>query len=444
MKNKARLTEGHILFMLIRLTLPMILGMFSMVAFNLADTFFVAKLGTLQLAALSFTFPVVLILNSIALGIGVGTSAVISRAIGSNDTENVKRLTTDSLILGVLLTLIVAVLGMLTIDPLFTLLGADAETLPLIRSYMMIWYPGIVFVVIPMIGNSAIRASGNMLIPGLIMTLSALLNIIMDPLLIFGIGFLPRLEIEGAALATIGARGISMLCSLSILYFHQKMITFSRTVFENILTSWKKILYIGIPASLTQLIMPLGVGVITAILARSGNSYVAAYGVASRIEFFILAPIMALSTVMNPFIGQNLGSNNIQRISSGVKSSYLLSTIWIFIVSIIVILFRTQIASIFAKEQIIISIIIFYMLILIPGYFFQGVFIINNQSFNGLHLPLFSGALMVIEIFVLAIPFAFLGRMLYDWQGVFIGLSIAYILAGVISVTTMNLKLKKL
>ena len=175
-ENRARITEDPIGRTLFRLTVPMIFGILSMVAFNLADTFFVGKLGKEQLAALSFTFPVVLFVGSLALGIGMGTSAVISRAIGSKDYHKVHRLVFDSLLLGIIVVGVGVAAGLCTIRPLFRLLGARGTVLDYIEEYMSIWYIGMVFVVVPMVGNNIIRATGDSKIPGLLMVIGAAVN----------------------------------------------------------------------------------------------------------------------------------------------------------------------------------------------------------------------------------------------------------------------------
>jgi putative MATE family efflux protein len=201
-QTRATLIEGHIGKTLIKLTIPMIFGILGMVAFNLVDTFFIGQLGTNELAAISFTFPVVFVIGSLAMGLGMGASAVISRAIGEGDPTRVQRFTTDSLILSVLVVVVFIVIGLLTIDQVFALLGATPQVMPLIKQYMLIWYPSMIFVVIPMVGNNAIRATGDTKTPSVIMLVAVAVNIILDPLLIFGIGPFPALALAGAALAT--------------------------------------------------------------------------------------------------------------------------------------------------------------------------------------------------------------------------------------------------
>ena len=221
--ERANLTEGPVGRTLVALTIPMLFAVLTMVVFNLVDTAFVGRLGTRELAAISFTFPVVLVVNSLAGGLGIGASAVISRAIGQGDRYRVQRLTTDSLALAVLVVAIFSLVGLATIDPLFRLLGAGEKILPRIREYMSVWYFGMIFVVIPMTGNNALRARGDTKTPSLIMITAAGLNCVLDPLLIFGLAGFPQMGLRGAAVATVLSRALTLPVSLSILHFRDRM-----------------------------------------------------------------------------------------------------------------------------------------------------------------------------------------------------------------------------
>ena len=324
--GRAKLTEGKILPQLIKLTIPMMAGMVGMVVFNLVDTFYIGQLGGEQLAAMGFTFPVVMVLTSISLGLGMGTSAVISREIGKGSFENVRHLATNSLLLGFPVVALFALAGFLTIDPLFRLLGAEGATLGYIKEYMQIWYIGVPFVVIPMIGNNIIRATGDMKTPGLIMVSIAILNSILDPLLIFGLGPFPELGIAGGALATLFSRAVGMTLAFVILVKREKIIRFAVPRARELFESWKKILYIGIPAGLAKLIIPLSMGVVTRLVSEYGNSAVAGLGVATRLEALAMMLLMALSTVLIPFTGQNMGAGLKNRVLKALKISYIFHT----------------------------------------------------------------------------------------------------------------------
>lgn len=411
----------------------MIFGIVGMVIFNLADTFFVGRLGTRELAALSFTFPIVLVIHSLALGLGIGASAVISRAIGEGSRNKVKRLTTDSLVLAVLFVGLFVLVGLLTIEPLFRLLGATDAILPLIKAYMQIWYLGVIFVIVPMVGNNAIRAGGDTKTPAIIMMVAAGINIVLDPILIFGIGPFPRLEIAGAAIATVIGRAVTFAVALIVLIRREKMITFQPAPVRDILQSWKEVIYIGLPAAGTRMVVPLGVGVITRFVSAYGAPAVAAFGVSSRIEFFSMSVIRALSSVISPFVGQNLGAGEFERVDEGVRLSQWFAVVWgIFVLCILAVLAR-PVARIFNTDPAVVSSAVLYMRIVPICYGLQGVMIIVASTLNVLRKPLHAAGLSVMQMFILYIPMAYIGSILFGLSGIFGSLSISYGAAGVIS-----------
>jgi len=431
--TRAKLIDGPIGKLLIKLTAPMIVGMLGMVAFNLVDTFFVGKLGVTQLAALSFTFPVILVVNSIALGVGMGASAIISRAIGEGDTYKVRRITTDGLMLAIVLVFIFVIIGLSTIGPLFKLLGATPQVLPYIKQYMGIWYFGMFFVLIPMVGNNAIRATGDTKIPSAIMVVAVIMNFIMDPMLIFGLGPFPALGIRGAAISTVIARFSASVAATWVLVRRDRMVTFERTPLREIFASWKAILFIGVPIAGARMILPISFGIMTRLISAYGPKAVAGFGVASRIEFFALAVIRALSSVFGPFIGQNLGAKLFDRVKRGLQLAELFSLVWGFGSFIILFIFAKPIAGIFSKDPVVIETIIKYLSIVPLGYGLQGVLLLCNVSLNVLQKPFHAAGLVTIQMFVLYIPLAYLGSHILQIQGAFIGITVAYCIAGILS-----------
>ncbi len=430
---KAVLTEGPVGRTLVRLTVPMVAGIVGMVAFNLTDTFFVGRLGTIELAALSFTFPVVLVIVRFTLGIGIGASTVISRAIGRGDAHAVRRLTTDSLSLAFIAVVIFAVAGFLTMDPVFRALGADATILPLVKTYMSIWFAGLFFVFFPMVSNNAIRANGDMKTPALIMLAAVFANIVLDPLLIFGIGPFPRLGLAGAAVATVFTRMITFTLSFYIVHFRMKMLTFEQVPFADVLASWKKILYVGLPAAATRIIVPIGVGVITSMVARVGPKAVAGLGVGTRIEFFALAVIFALSSVLNPFTGQNWGAAKLGRVRKGISLSNRFSFLWGIGMFALLALLARPIAGIFSRDPEVISTIVLYTRSVAAAYCMYGIFVISSFVLNVLHRPMHAAVLAAGQTFALSIPMAWAGMKLAGLKGLFAGVGLSYIIAGLLA-----------
>lgn len=427
---KQSLTEGNISNQLFKLTLPMVWGIFALVAFNLADTYYVGQLGTEQLAAISFTFPVVMTLGNLALGLGIGASSIIARAIGQGDRSRVQRFTTNSLTLGLAAVALLSSIGLLTIDPLFKALGASGEVLPYVRQYMQIWYFGMVFLVIPMVGNSAIRASGDTLTPSLIMTCSAGFNIILDPLLIFGLWIFPELGLVGAAWATVISRAITLIASLLVLKFKEDMLSSHFPDLEETFFCWRDILYIGLPAAGTSMITPISIGIITSLLAVHGSVAVAGFGVASRVESFAMIVLIALSASISPFVGQNWGAEKYGRVAKALQQSYLFCLAWGILMAVLLAAGATLIVPLFNKNADVIAIATIYLQITPISYGMAGIIQITNSAFNALGKPIPAVFITVVRMFVLYIPLAYLGSRWLGSTGIFIAGTVANLLVG--------------
>jgi putative MATE family efflux protein len=433
--------EGKVLR---QLTAPMLLGILGMIIFNLMDTLYVSRLGTIELAAISFTFPVVMVIGSIAHGLGVGITVTVSKASGAGNREEQTRLITWGLILSVLIVVVFVIIGLLTIDPLFRLLGADNQTLPIIKEYMSIWYWGVIFVVIPMTGNSAIRGLGDTKTPALVMLVAAVANTILDPLLIFGLGPFPELGVRGAAIATVISRSFTFVVACYVLIFREKLISFKKQSYAKVKKSLLEILSIGIPNSLTKMIVPISLGVITSIIASHGREAVAGYGISTRIEMFALLPINALVSVLPVFIGQNLGAGKDDRVHRGIKVSRNFVLIY-GLASYIVLFFMGQFAgSLFNDEPKVIDVVVKYFRIIPISYGLLGVMQIGIASLNVLKRPVNAALLTLIQMLVLYIPLAMVGSNVFGVSGIFASLVISYLVMGPISYKIASNNLKRM
>lgn len=432
------LLEGDVEKTLLRLAGPMVLGMLGLIIFNLVDTYFVSKLGTHQLAALSFTFPVVLVLNSIALGIGQGTASVVSRAAGAGDREKLVRYATESLTLGVMVVMVFVVIGLLTIEPLFKALGATDQVLPYIKSYMKIWYLGVFFVVIPMVGNNSIRALGDTRTPSFVMLVAAIANSILDPIFIFGWGPIRPMGVEGAAIATVLSRCITFSVALYLLIVREKIVSLRKVAFTERITAWKDILYIGVPNALTKMIQPLGIAIITRLLASSGLYAVAGYGVASKVERFALIFIMSLAVVITPFVGQNFGAKKLDRVKKGIRVSYKLSLLSSVIVYVVLLVFGRSIGQIYSSNNQVVEVFVQYLRIVPIIYGAQGVMLITISVLNAINKPFHGAAISMVQMFVVYIPLAMLGREWLGYQGIFYALSVSFLLVSIASTMWMS------
>lgn len=435
--QKPLLTHAPVIPTLRKMTLPMILGIMAILLFNLVDTFFIGLMGAKELAAVSFTFPVSFVLMNIAMGLGIGTATVLAAKIGSGDKLSAKRICTHALLLAVVSAIPLSAFGILTLTPLFRLLGADESTLPLISDYMNIWFAGLLFLYVPMIGNSTIRATGDTKTPSIIMALAGLANGIMDPILIFGIGPIPALGIQGAAIATVISWLVASIAVIYLLATHKRMITlqgfgFTRlsTTLPTIIQDWYSMLRIGIPASATNMLGPIVLGILTRLISQYGEAAVAGYGVGTRIESLAMVVVMALSSVMTPFVAQNYGAGKQQRIKESLRAALIFSVCWELLITLILLTAAKPIAQIFNNNTAVIDTTALFLWIVPISYGFQGMVMVICSSLNALQRPAIGMFINCIRLFALSIPFAYIGDSVLGLKGVFIGISIANIIAG--------------
>jgi len=420
-KKKINLLEDPVADTIKRMTIPMIYGMVLLMTFNLVDTFFVGLLGTQPLAAISFTFPITFTVISLTIGLGIGTSAVIAKALGKGNDESAKNSGTAAIYLAAIVVGILSFIGFCFIDEMFLLLGASEALLPLIHQYMDIWFIGSVCLIGPMIGNAILRASGDTKTPSIIMGSAGLINAILDPIFIFGIGPIPAMGIQGAAIATLISWVFGLLLVLYIVGIKRQLIHTSLLSFKTFIASSKGILHIGLPAAGANMLTPLSAAILTAIVAGYGDSAVAAFGVGSRIESIACLVVLAMSMTLPPFISQNFGAGNMHRVEKSYKASVKFVLAWQLLIYVILVLIAPFIADIFSKEKVVADIIVLFIWILPLGYGLQGIIILTNSSFNALHKPIMALMLSVIRLFVCYVPLAYLGSVYYGIEGFFIG-----------------------
>ncbi len=430
---KVDLLNGPVGPILIRLAIPMAFGIAAIMLFQIVDTFWVGQLGARELAAMSFTFPVTFFVMSVTMGIGIGATSAIARALGEGDKRGVRRLTTDSLALANIIVIIVAVAGLLSIKPVFRMMGATDDLLPLISDYMLPWYWGVGLLVIPMVGNSAIRATGDTKTPSLIMIIAGGVNLVLDPLLIFGVGPFPRLELKGAALATVLSWVVTFVAALWLLARRERMLSPRWPGVAAVLNSWKQVLYIGLPAAATNVLVPLSTGVLTRFVAEHGNDSVAAFGVGNRIESLAMIGIFALGTAITPFVGQNFGAGKGARVRAGLSFGVKACLLWGVAVAVLLAAAASPLARAFNDDPEVVRVARQYLYILPVSYGLLGISILVNSTFNALKRPMHSAFIIVLRLFVFAVPFAYLGTSTFGMTGLLGGMTLANLLIGCVA-----------
>ncbi|WP_375058589.1 MATE family efflux transporter [Zobellella sp. DQSA1] len=415
---------------LARMTGPMALGIIAIQAFNLVDTFFIGLLGTEALAAVSFTFPVTFLVISLAMGLGAGLSASLGQALGAGDQQQAAQFTSHGLLLAWLLVSLLAWLGAATIAPLFRLLGAGDALLPLIHDYMLIWYLTVPMLVLPMVGNAAIRATGDTRTPSLVMTVAGLVNGLLDPLLIFGLGPFPALGIKGAAIASACSWLMAMMVGLYLLRRRERLLVSPLAAPAQLLGHWHQLLQVAIPASFTNMLNPVATALLLTVLAGMGTEVVAAYGAASRIEALVLIVMMALSSVLAPFISQNTGAGQHERSRHALLLAMRFAVGFQLVVFGLLWILAPLVARIFTDSPDVATHLERYLRLVPLGYGLQGCFMLLASALNGLRVSGISLLLNGFRLFGLLLPLAWLGAWWQGEAGIFTGILLANILAG--------------
>ena len=431
--SPADLLNNDIALTLRKMTLPMIVGMVVLMTFGLVDTFFIGMLGTQELAAISFTFPVTFTVISLNIGLGIGTSAIIAKLLGAGQHNQAKETATGALMLTMVLAIVLAIVGVMTMEPIFRLMGADEEQLVLIKEYMLVWYGAGVFLAMPMVGNSVLRASGDTKTPSYVMAFGGLINVILDPLLIFGWGPVPAFGIQGAAIATLVAWAVGLFYILYILAIKRKLIEPKLLSWQQLKRSTGGILKIGLPAAGANMLTPISAGIVTAIVAGYGPEAVAAWGVGGRLESIASIVVLSLSMSLPPFISQNFGANKLERVGQAYSLCVKFVIVWQLIIFAILALLSGVIANIFTNEPKVASTIILFLAIVPLGHGLQGVTILTNSSFNAMHMPMSALSLNVMRLFVFFVPFSFIGSYWFDLPGLFWAAVLANLSVGCIA-----------
>jgi len=430
--NSAILTTGPVGWALAKMAGPMLIGFLSMTLYLLADRYFLRSLGAGAQAAMQYVSPVIMVVFSVTFGLSTGVAAVVSRAIGQGDVHRVRELTAHSLILVVSLTVILCAVGMATMNQVFRALGAEGDNLRMVKEYMRIWYFGMAFVVVPIIGNTVIRATGDTVIPSLIMLLGAALNALLDPFFIRGLWFFPKMGVAGAAVATLIGRATTMALALLILHYRLRMLQWVALHAKALWRSWRTVLFIGVPASFAQLLTAATIGLLTRLVSdRYGPSVVAGIGNGYAIANFPMMAMAAFLVSIVPFIGQNVGAGKWPRVRRSLALGQRLSVIWGLASYAVLAVLAWPLARIISAEPAVAPTALFLMIVPM-GMGLQGLHLLTSTSLSALHRPFLSALVNVVRT-LLVLVLAWLGSHLWAVHGFFGGIVAADAVVGALA-----------
>jgi putative MATE family efflux protein len=432
-KARTSLTEGSVFGHLLRFILPMSVALGTMMAVGLINAFWLGRLSTDALAAISFAIPIMFAIMSVSIGLGAGTVAALSRVASSGDHERIQRMAADAIILSTALVIVVSILGALSARSIFALVGAEGNVLDLVTEFAVIWFLGNVFVVVPIVANSMLRAVGEAVLPSLLMAIAAIVNAVLDPIFIFGFGPIPRLEVAGAAWATVLANVAAASAVMWVVIVRERLLSLKPPTWEALVRHSREILRVGIPAMASNMLNPLALTLVVASLARFGPEVVAGYGAAARIESFAVIPLFALSAAIGPVAGQNNGAHRSDRVREAFRSSFLISLGWSLALAGVLAIVAPFVAPLFTANAAAQDALRSYLWITPISVWGYGFVIVAAAGFNGVSRPAPALAMTFLRSIVLVTTGAWVGGAIAGPPGAFAGLAAANMISGALA-----------
>jgi len=422
--NKTDLTKRSIPALIRQIAIPASIGFFFNTMYNVIDTFYAGQISTEALASLSLSFPIFFIIIALSSGVSTGATTLIANALGSSHKEKTKSYATQAVSFAFFLSIILTPLGLILAPFLFRLLGATGTYINLSLSYINIIFYGSIFFIITFTMNAILNAHGdsasfrNFLISGF------LLNIILDPIFMYGWFGLPAMGLKGVALATII---IELFGSLYLVYKVKKLGVFSGTKFSDYKPKahvYKEIAKQGFPAALNMMSVALGIFIITFFLSKFGQGPVAAYGIATRIEQIFLMPTIGLNFAVLAIVGQNNGAGKFERIQEVIKKSIRYGLYMLSVGAVIMLIFAPNMMGIFTDDAAVITIGAYYLRIAAFISWAYVLLSVNISALQGLKKPMFALWMglyrQIVGPFVIFTILTWLIGMKGVWYGIFL------------------------
>lgn len=469
-KIEAEYTHGSIASTMLRTAFAMLASTLAMSAYNVADTFFVGRMGgESPLAAMGFTFPIVMLCACIFGGFGGGCMATMAHAIGEGDRKGACRIVTSGMLLIVGLAVVVTVLGVLFGNRIYGMMGANGETLRQLEAYMDIWFMGCITAAVSMPGNHLLIAAGKPKIASIMTIAGVAINILLDPIMIYGgagclsravaatpgwshgmirgvlwaFSFMPEMGIRGAALATIISQCFSAV-ALVVILNRLGLLSFGRMPWHHIKAAWGKITAYAVPNILGMVLFPLTNYVTTWVTAYFGETMVAAVAAAGRLENLAFVLPMAFGMPLMSIVAQNYGAGLYNRVRYAYKFASLVALCYLGVMCLVLFFFAPKLVGIFTPEPAIQQMMVEYMRIIPWGFVFIEITRFSGFVLTGCGHPRMDAALKAVRMAGIMIPLSLLARYLQWRQGVFYTRLATDVLGGAICIYFAVRMLKRL
>ncbi|MCH2486609.1 MAG: MATE family efflux transporter [Erythrobacter sp.] len=432
--TRGKLTRGSIRGHLVTQTTPMIIGVAAIMSIGLVDAYFIGQLGRTELAAISFIFPISVALTSMGVGVMVGINSVVARALGEGDWDKAARRANFGMVFAVTVGVMLGLTLFALLDPLFALMNADAATLPFIRTYMQPFVLGFPQLMAIMGINGTLRGQGEARKTSYISVCYAAANWVLDPILITGAFGIEGLGIVGAAYATLIGWAIAIVLGLYLirrtdLPFNPALIREGR-----IGAPLAAIARVAAPAAFSNSINPIGLSVLTALVAIEGQAAVAGFGAAGRLQSFATVPLLALSGSIGAIVGQNWGASQFERARRAVRWAFGFCVVYGLAIALVLFGFGERFAGLFSDDPAVVAQFDAYLRIAVWGYAGFGLLITANGVLNAVDKASLALLQSFARVFLVMMPFAWLLRGAWGADAIYAAELVANLAGGALGV----------
>lgn len=409
--------RGPIRATMLRTAFAMLVGTVAMSGYNIADTYFIGRLpGQTPLAAIGFTFPIIMLLGCVFRGLGTGILTTCAQALGAGKHDRASTLVNSGMLLMLLVSMTLSVLGIVFGKPILRSLGAEGATLEAAKEYMDIWFYGYLTASLGGTAGDIMIAIGESRLAAFGMCGALVLNIILDPMWIFGFGPIPALGIRGAAIATVLAQIGAMVYTFAILH-RRRILRFRILPLHVVAKAWRLVVRYGIPAILGMLMIPIGSYVTTRITAEYGDAAVAATQAAMKLETIAFMFPMSFGISLTPMVSQNFGAHQYQRIRQCVHFAWSFAFLFLLFMALLFWIFARPLVGCFTTDPEILEGMILYMHIIPWSFWAVEVHRFCGFTFMGCGHPRTSAFLNIYRVLFLLIPCSLLALFFFREKG---------------------------
>ena len=424
-RDEFDLTDGDIARPLLYLSLPIVVTNLLHTTYNLVDTIWLGRYSTDALAAISFAFPVVFFIISLGLGIAIAGSILVAQNVGSGDEARAEFAASQTVTFAVVASLVLGAFGYLAVGDILPLLGASGAVLEGATAYLEIISLGMVFMFAFFVFMSLMRGYGDTITPMLVMLATVVVNLVLDPFLIFGWGPFPEMGVVGAAYATVFSRALATVIGMGIMFSGVRGVEIHLAQMRPDPGFFRKLLRVGVPASVEGTGNAIAVNLMLVIVGTFSTAVVAAYGVGVRLFSVIFLPAIAVGRGVETMAGQNIGAGEEDRAATTTDFAAKAMFVVLAGVGVAVWLLAADIVAMFSDDPEVVEIGRLFLRYVAPTFGFTGVFHAYKGGFRGAGRTLTAAVVSITVLGAIRVPFAWVASRPLGYEGIWLAFAVS-------------------